>query len=61
MLRDSFDNTGILVYVAGIVAAGARVFEQVEAHDFEWMVAKRLVNLSERTIERLAEDQVLRL
>ncbi|BAO90660.1 DNA ligase [Caballeronia cordobensis] len=41
-LRDSFENTSVLVYVTGIVAAGAWVFEQVEAHDFEGMVAKRL-------------------
>jgi bifunctional non-homologous end joining protein LigD len=41
-LRDSFDNTAVLVYVTGIVAAGAWVFEQVKEHDFEGMVGKRL-------------------
>jgi bifunctional non-homologous end joining protein LigD len=42
VLRDSFENTAVLVYVTGIVAAGAWVFEQVKAHDFEGMVGKRL-------------------
>jgi bifunctional non-homologous end joining protein LigD len=42
VLRDSFENTAVLVYVTGIVAAGAWVFEQVKVHDFEGMVGKRL-------------------
>ncbi|MCI1043814.1 DNA ligase [Caballeronia zhejiangensis] len=41
-LRDCFENTEVLVYVTGIVAAGTWVFEHVEAHDFEGMLAKRL-------------------
>ncbi|WP_250477648.1 DNA ligase [Caballeronia sp. INML1] len=41
-LRDSFENAHTLAYVTGVVGAGAWVFEQVEAHDFEGMVAKRL-------------------
>jgi bifunctional non-homologous end joining protein LigD len=41
-LRGSFDNTPQLVYVVGIAGAGAWVFEQVELHDFEGMVAKWL-------------------
>ncbi|MEZ2310780.1 DNA ligase [Paraburkholderia sp. RCC_158] len=42
ILRDSFDNTAALVYVNGIAEAGEWVFEQVQAHDFEGMVGKRL-------------------
>lgn len=42
VLRESFENTAVLVYVTGIVAAGAWVFDQVKAHDFEGMVGKRL-------------------
>ncbi len=41
-LRDSFDDTGTLVFMNGIVGAGEWVFEQVEHHGFEGMVAKRL-------------------
>jgi bifunctional non-homologous end joining protein LigD len=48
VLRDAFENTAVLVYVTGIVAAGAWVFEQVEAHDFEGMVAKRLNSTYQR-------------
>ena len=43
-----FENTSELVYVTGIVAVGAWVFEQVEAHDFEGMVAKRLDSTYQR-------------
>nr|WP_238327687.1 hypothetical protein [Paraburkholderia mimosarum] len=42
ILRASFENTGLLVYVTGIVAAGDWVFEQVKALDLEGMVGKRL-------------------
>jgi bifunctional non-homologous end joining protein LigD len=48
LLRDSFGNTSVLVYVTGIVAAGAWVFEQVQALDFEGMVAKRLDSIYQR-------------
>ncbi|WP_350029568.1 hypothetical protein [Caballeronia sp. NCTM5] len=47
-LRDTFDNTTVLVYVTGIVAAGAWVFEHVEACDFEGMIAKRLDSTYQR-------------
>jgi bifunctional non-homologous end joining protein LigD len=42
LLRDSFENTAVLVYVTGVVSAGAWVFDQVKQHDFEGMVGKRL-------------------
>jgi bifunctional non-homologous end joining protein LigD len=42
MLRDTFDDTATLVYVTGIVAAGAWVFDQAVRHDFEGMIGKRL-------------------
>jgi bifunctional non-homologous end joining protein LigD len=42
MLRDTFDDTAALVYVTGIVTAGAWVFDQAVTHDFEGMVGKRL-------------------
>ncbi|SIT48030.1 ATP dependent DNA ligase (fragment) [Paraburkholderia ribeironis] len=48
ILRDSFDNTARLVYVAGIHAAGDWVFSQVQAYDFEGMVAKRLRSTYQR-------------
>jgi bifunctional non-homologous end joining protein LigD len=48
MLRDSFDNTPQLVYVVGIAGAGSWVFEQVELHDFEGMLAKRLESTYQR-------------
>ena len=48
VLRDSFDNTTELVYVTGIVAAGAWVFDQVKLHDFEGMLAKRLDSTYQR-------------
>nr|WP_132459552.1 DNA ligase [Paraburkholderia sp. BL8N3] len=48
LLRDSFDNTDVLVYVTGVVAADASVFEQVETHDFEGMIAKRLDSTYQR-------------
>jgi bifunctional non-homologous end joining protein LigD len=47
-LRDSFDDTKALVFANGIVGAGTWVFEQVEAHGFEGMVAKRLASLYQR-------------
>ncbi|MDP9155268.1 MAG: DNA ligase [Pseudomonadota bacterium] len=47
-LRDSFDDTGTLVCTNGIVGAGEWVFEQVELHGFEGMVAKRLDSLYQR-------------
>lgn len=47
-LRESFDNTAVLVYVTGIVAAGAWVFDQVKKLDFEGMVAKRLDSTYQR-------------
>jgi ATP-dependent DNA ligase len=40
-LRDSFDDTGTLVFANGIVGAGLEVFELVKQHGFEGMVAKR--------------------
>jgi bifunctional non-homologous end joining protein LigD len=43
-LRDSFADTPMLVYPAGIVGAGEWVWEQVETHAFEGMVAKRLAS-----------------
>jgi bifunctional non-homologous end joining protein LigD len=42
MLRDTFDDTAILVYITGILSAGAWVFEQAASNDFEGMVGKRL-------------------
>jgi len=47
-LRESFTDTKTLVFVNGIIAAGEWVFEQVEAHGFEGMVAKRLDSLYQR-------------
>jgi bifunctional non-homologous end joining protein LigD len=47
-LRDSFEDTGTLVFVNGIVEAGEWVFEQVAEHDFEGMLAKRLDSLYQR-------------
>lgn len=41
MLRDSFDDTHTLVYVTDVEGIGELVFEQVQLHDFEGMVAKR--------------------
>lgn len=40
-LRDSFDETSRLVYVMHAEGVGDLVFEQVQLHDFEGMVAKR--------------------
>ena len=40
-LRDSFDDTPRLVYVTHAEGVGELVFEQVQRHDFEGMVAKR--------------------
>jgi bifunctional non-homologous end joining protein LigD len=48
ILRDSFENTPQLVYVVGIVGAGTWVFDQVAAHDFEGMLAKRLDSTYQR-------------
>lgn len=42
ILRASFDDTVQLVFVNGVVEVGDWVFEQMKAHDFEGMVAKRL-------------------
>jgi bifunctional non-homologous end joining protein LigD len=47
-LRDSFEDTGSLVFTNGIVGAGEWVWEQVELHGFEGMVAKRLDSLYQR-------------
>ncbi|MGF6978920.1 bifunctional non-homologous end joining protein LigD [Paraburkholderia sp. JPY465] len=43
-LRDSFENSAVLVYASGIVGAGEWVWEQVISHAFEGMVAKRLAS-----------------
>jgi bifunctional non-homologous end joining protein LigD len=48
VLRDSFGDTAVLIYVSGIVEAGAWVFEQVKAHDLEGMLAKRLDSTYQR-------------
>lgn len=40
-LRDAFDDTSTLVYVTHVEGVGELVFEQVQLHDFEGMVAKR--------------------
>ncbi|OUL82294.1 DNA ligase [Paraburkholderia hospita] len=40
-LRDSFDDTPRLVCATHVEGVGELVFEQVEFHDFEGMVAKR--------------------
>ncbi|WP_236674307.1 DNA ligase [Paraburkholderia hospita] len=48
MLRDSFDDTGTLIFVRGVVSAGVWVFQQVRAHDLEGMVAKRLASIYQR-------------
>ncbi|MDR5791697.1 DNA ligase [Caballeronia sp. LP003] len=42
ILRQCFDDTPFLLYATGIETVGELVFEQVVAHDFEGMVAKRL-------------------
>ena len=47
-LRDSFENTGALVFVSGIAEAGEWVFEQAIAHNFEGMLAKRLDSIYQR-------------
>lgn len=41
-LRDSFEDTGTLVFANGIIGAGLEVFELVKQHGFEGMLAKRL-------------------
>jgi bifunctional non-homologous end joining protein LigD len=41
-LRDSFEDTGALIFVNGIIGGGDRVFELVKQYGFEGMVAKRL-------------------
>jgi bifunctional non-homologous end joining protein LigD len=43
-LRDSFEDTGSLVFVNGIIGAGAEVFELVKQYGFEGMLAKRLAS-----------------
>ncbi|MGT2477718.1 ATP-dependent DNA ligase [Paraburkholderia terrae] len=40
-LRDSFDDTARLVYATHVDGMGEFVFEQMQLHDFEGMVAKR--------------------
>ncbi len=40
-LRDAFDDTSTLIYVTHVEGVGELVFEQVQLHDFEGMVAKR--------------------
>lgn len=47
-LRGSFDDTGTLVFVSGIVSAGVWVFKQAQAHDLEGIVAKRLDSTYQR-------------
>ena len=47
-LRDSFEDTKKLVFANGVTEAGEWVFEQVEEHAFEGMVAKRLDSLYQR-------------
>jgi bifunctional non-homologous end joining protein LigD len=42
VLRNSFGDTGILVYVKGIVAAGGWVFMEAVKRDLEGIVAQRL-------------------
>lgn len=41
LLRDSFDDTPRIVYVTHAEGVGELVFEQVQTHDFEGMMAKR--------------------
>jgi bifunctional non-homologous end joining protein LigD len=41
-LRDSFGDTGTLIFANGMIGVGDWVFEQVQAHGFEGMLAKRL-------------------
>jgi bifunctional non-homologous end joining protein LigD len=43
-LRDSFGDTGVLVFVNGIVGAGDQVFELVRSYGFEGMLCKRLAS-----------------
>lgn len=47
-LRDTFDNTGHLIYVTHVEGVGELVFEQVAIHDFEGMVAKRKASVYTR-------------
>ncbi len=47
-LPDNFEDTGSLVFTNGIGGEGEWVFEQVELHGFEGMVAKRLDSLYQR-------------
>jgi len=51
----------MLVFANGVVGAATWVFEQVEAHGFEGMVAKRLESTYQRSLTRLAEDQACRI
>jgi bifunctional non-homologous end joining protein LigD len=41
-LRDSFDNTGTLIYASGIEDEGKLVFEHVQELGLEGMIAKRM-------------------
>jgi hypothetical protein len=47
-LRDSFEDTSSPVLTNGIIGAGEWVWEQVELHGFEGMIAKRLDSFYER-------------
>jgi bifunctional non-homologous end joining protein LigD len=48
ILRDSFENTGTLIYVIGVPTVGSWVFEQAQKNRFEGMVAKRLDSTYQR-------------
>jgi bifunctional non-homologous end joining protein LigD len=48
ILRDSFENSGALVYVIGVPTVGGWVFEQAQKNRFEGMLAKRLDSTYER-------------
>lgn len=47
-LRDSFDNTGTLIYASGIEDEGKLVFEHVEELGLEGMIAKRMDSTYQR-------------
>jgi bifunctional non-homologous end joining protein LigD len=42
ILRDTFDDDSVLIYVGGIIGAGEWVFEQAQKLDLDGMMAKRL-------------------
>jgi bifunctional non-homologous end joining protein LigD len=48
LLRDTFEDTETLVYVAGAVGAGNEVFALARQYGFEGMVAKRLASTYQR-------------